>query len=145
MKRLDCETVCMAAMAREDGYISELSDEQIDAHLGQCEECRRELDELQLLSNLLDCHQRQESPEDLWLEVAPSIATTPTSRFRPRAWHPFLALGIILIIHRLVDLIPDRDPGLLFKLIPVLFVIALFSYLRENPFKINVALRIEGE
>lgn len=145
MNRLGCETVCMAAMAREDGFISEFSDEQIDAHLAHCADCRRELEELQILSNLLDRHQRQQPTEDLWLEVAPSIATAPTSRIKVRTWYPFLALGIILIIHRLVDLIPDHASGFLFKLMPVLFVIALFSYLRENPFKINVALKLEGE
>jgi hypothetical protein len=42
-------------------------------------------------------------------------------------------------------MVPDRDFGFLFKLLPVLLVIAAFSYLRENPFKINTELRLEGE
>ncbi|CAN5768081.1 hypothetical protein BH20ACI3_BH20ACI3_22280 [soil metagenome] len=41
-------------------------------------------------------------------------------------------------------MIPDRHLGLLFKLVPILLVIAAFSYLRENPFKINFELTLEG-
>ena len=56
-----------------------------------------------------------------------------------------MLLGVLLFGYRIVELIPDRDFGLLFKLVPVLFVIATFSYLRENPFKINSDLKLEGE
>jgi predicted anti-sigma-YlaC factor YlaD len=145
MKRLDCESVCMAAMAREDGYLSELSHDQIEAHLAECGDCRKELGQLRMIATLLDSHQRQQSTEDVWQRVASSLPNASTKRNTAKSWYPFLALSIILIIHRLVDLIPDRDPGFLFKLVPVLFVIVVFSYLRENPFKINVALRLEGE
>lgn len=145
MKRLDCEAVCMAAMAREDGYVSEMSHDQIEAHLAECIDCRKELAELRIVTKLLDSHEGQQSTENLWQQVAPSLTKGSTTRVRAKGWYPFLALGTILVIHRLVDLIPDRDPGLLFKLLPLLFVIAVFSYLRENPFKINVALRLEGE
>jgi hypothetical protein len=54
-------------------------------------------------------------------------------------------LGVLLLGYRLAEMIPDRDFGLVFKLVPVLLVIAAFSYLRENPFKINTELRLEGE
>jgi len=42
-------------------------------------------------------------------------------------------------------MIPDRDFGLLFKLLPVVLVIAAFTYLKENPFKIHSELSLEGE
>jgi hypothetical protein len=51
---------------------------------------------------------------------------------------------LLLLGYRLVEMIPDRHLGLLFKLVPILLVIAAFSYLRENPFKINSQLTLEG-
>jgi hypothetical protein len=42
-------------------------------------------------------------------------------------------------------MIPDRDFGLLFKIMPILLVVAFFGYLKVNPFKINTELRLEGE
>lgn len=145
MKRVDCEQICMAAMAREDGYVSAVSDAQIDAHLAECEDCQKELAGLRMISALLESHQRQQSTQDLWQTVSSRLPSTSRTRVSTQRWYPFLALGMILIAHRLFDLIPDRDPGVLFKLLPVLFVVVVFTYLRENPFKINVALKLEGE
>ena len=146
MSKIDCETICMAAMARADGYVSEVSAEQIDAHLADCETCLKDLSELRVTTSLLEAHHRQQSTEDIWERIAPSLpAASTTTRLRTKAWYPFLALSIVLITHRLIGLIPDAESGVLFKLAPVLFVIAVFIYLRENPFKINVALKLEGE
>ena len=146
MSKIDCETICMAAMARADGYVSEVSAEQIEAHLADCETCLKDLTELRVTTSLLEAHQRQQSTVDIWERIAPSLpAALTTTGSRTKAWYPFLALSIVLIAHRLLALIPDGEPGFLFKLVPVLFVIAVFIYLRENPFKINVALRLEGE
>jgi predicted anti-sigma-YlaC factor YlaD len=145
MKRVDCEQICMAAMAREDGYVSAVSNEQIDAHLAECEDCRKELEGLRMVSAMLGSHQREQLTEDLWQTVSSRLVKTSPTRISTKGWYPFLALAMILIAHRLFDLIPDRDPGVSFKLLPVLFVVAVFTYLRENPFKINVALKLEGE
>lgn len=81
-------------------------------------------------------------PKDILSESDNEYSPT---RISAKGWYPFLALAMILIAHRLSDLISDRDPGVLFKLLPVLFVVAVFTYLRENHFKINVALKLEGE
>lgn len=56
-----------------------------------------------------------------------------------------MVLGVLLLGYRIAEMIPDHDFGLVFKFIPVLFVIVAFGYLRENPFKINTELRFEGE
>ena len=143
--KVDCEQICIAAMARDDGYVSAVSDEQIDAHRAECEDCRKELEGLRMMSAFLESHQRQQSTEDLWQTVFSRLVNTSPTPISAKSWYPFLALAMILIAHRLFDLIPDRDPGVLFKLLPVLFVVVVFSYLRENPFKINVALKLEGE
>jgi len=53
-------------------------------------------------------------------------------------------LGLLLLGYCLLEIVPNRHLGLLFKLVPILLVIAAFSYLRENPFRINTQLTLEG-
>jgi hypothetical protein len=52
-------------------------------------------------------------------------------------------LGLLLLGYKLIEMIPDRDFGLLFKLVPILLTVVVFGYLKENPFKINPELRGE--
>ena len=145
MTRLDCETVCMAAMAMEDGYVSELSADQIELHLAECSNCRREIGQMRTLVSLLDEQKRKLRTENVWTQVEQRLPNASRQQSTSGAWHPFMLLGVLLLGHRLVQMIPDREFGLLFKLVPVLLVIAAFSYVRENPFKINSELRLEGE
>lgn len=144
MSDLNCESVSMAAMAIADGYQPELSPEQIEAHLAGCADCRRELRQLQELSGLLDSQERRLRTENLWQKIErrlPNVTRTSTSRVSAS----FMFLGALLLSYRLLELIPDRDFSFLFKFVPVLFVIAAFGYLRENPFKVNSELSLEGE
>ena len=144
MSELNCESVSMAAMAIADGYQPELSSEQIGSHLASCADCHREVGQLQELSSLLDTQQRRLRTENLWQEIErrlPHVARTRTSHVSTS----FMFLGALLLGYRLLELIPDRDFSFLFKFVPVLLVIAAFSYLRENPFKINSELSLEGE
>jgi hypothetical protein len=134
----------MAAMAIADGYQPELSPEEIGTHLASCADCRRELGQLQALSNLLDSQERRLRTENLWERIEHRLPDAPRSKASP-VLPSFLFLGALLLGYRLLELIPDRDFSFLFKFVPVLFVIAAFGYLRENPFKINCELRLEGE
>lgn len=145
MTKLDCEIVCMAAMAAEDGYVSELSAEQIEAHLAGCSDCRREIWQMRELTSLLDGQKRRRRTENVWRKVEQRLPDASSTQSTPQAWYPFLLLGVLLLGYRLVEMIPDRHLGFLFKLVPVILVIAAFSYVRENPFKINSELRLEGE
>lgn len=145
MTRLDCEIVCMAAMAMEDGYVSELSADQIEAHLADCSDCRREIGQLRALASLLDGEKRRQRAENVWRKVEQRLPDTSPTQSPSQAWYRFMPLAVLLLGYRLVEMIPDREFGLLFKLVPVLLVIAAFSYVRENPFKINSELRLEGE
>jgi anti-sigma factor RsiW len=145
MTTLDCETVCMAAMAMADGYVSQLSSDQIETHLAHCADCRREVGQLRALSSLLDAQERRPRTENVWRLVERRLPDASPAQRTSRAWHPFMFLGMLLLGYRIVEMIPDRDFGFVFKLVPVLFVIAAFIYLRENPFKIDSELRLEGE
>lgn len=145
MTKLDCEIVCMAAMAAEDGYVSELSADQIETHLADCADCRREIGQMRELSSLLDAQKRRQRTENVWHKVEQRLPDASPKQSTSEVWYPFLLLGVLLLGYRLVEMIPDRHLGFLFKLVPVVFVIAAFSYVRENPFKINSELRLEGE
>ena len=143
MTRVDCESVCRSAMAREDGCVSDLSADQIEAHLADCSDCRREVRQLRTLANLLDGQKRRQRTENIWEHVEQHLPDALPTRSVSRVGYPFVILGLLLLGYRLVEIIPDRHLGLLFKLVPILLVIAAFSYLRENPFKINSQLTLE--
>ena len=143
MSELNCESVSMAAMAIADGYQPELSSDQIGTHLASCADCRRQLEQLQELSSLLDTQKRRLRTENLWQKIEPRLPdVTRTSKSRVSA--SFMSLGALLLGYRLLELVPDRHFNFLFKFVPVLLVIAAFGYLRENPFKINSELSLEG-
>src|SRR5713226_1006328 len=120
MTKLNCESVCMAAMAITDGYQSELSPDQIEAHLADCSGCRHEVGQLRLLSSLLDGQERRPRTENVWRLIEQRLPDAAAARSASRAWRPFMLLGLLLLGYRIVEMIPDRDFGFLFKLVPVL-------------------------
>src|SRR5258708_7364596 len=131
MTELSCESVCMAAMAMADGRRSELSSDQIEAHLSSCPGCSREVGELRVLSSLLDAQERRQRTENVWKRVEQRLPDVSPARNTSQAWRQFLLLGVLLLGYRIAEMIPDRDFGFSFKLVPVLFAIAAFSYLKE--------------
>lgn len=141
MSELNCESICMAAMAMADGYQVEVSAEQVDVHLVDCADCRQELGQMHALETLLAGQKRQQRREHIWASIVRRLPDAP--RGSSRTWVPFALLGVLLLGYKLVEMIPDRDFGLLFKLAPVVLIVAAFGYLKENPFKINAELRLE--
>ncbi|HWO02044.1 MAG TPA: hypothetical protein VNS63_22540 [Blastocatellia bacterium] len=145
MKDADCETVLMAAMAVADGHPAEIETAQIESHLLACGDCRSELEGLGGLMKLLDSRDRRRSDEDLWRELEPRLLDqTPdsTASVDFKMWVP---IGFILLAYKLIEQIPDRHLGLSYRLLPLLLVTAVFVYLKQNPFKINTELKLEGE
>jgi hypothetical protein len=141
MTELNCESVCMSAMAMADGYQAEVSAEQIDAHLAGCADCRQELDQLRAVATLLAGQKRQQQNAHIWAGIVRRLPDSPQST--SQTWQPFALLGVLLLGYKLAEMLPDRDFGLLFKLVPVVLIVAAFGYLKENPFKINAELRLE--
>jgi predicted anti-sigma-YlaC factor YlaD len=136
MNKENCEEILMAAMAFFDGEESEISKEEISAHLEGCEGCRREIGEMQNVSVLLARQERSVSEVDLWSAVQPRIEARAN-------WKPFVFLGFLLVVYKLAEMLPERDLGFAFKILPLVFVVALFGFLKENPFKINTELILE--
>lgn len=128
-----------------DGHVSELSPDRIEAHLADCADCRPEVAHLLTLSSLLDKQERRPRTENVWKRIEPRLPHAPAGQSASPVLYPFILLGVLLLGYRLVQMIPDRDFGFFFRLVPVLFVFAAFSYLRENPFKVHPELRLEGE
>lgn len=145
MTKLDCETVCVAAMAMADGYASELSADQIESHLSQCADCRQEVRQLRELTALLDDQKRRQQTENLWKRIEQRLPKALPAKRSSQARYPFVLLGLLLLGYRLIEMVPDRHLGFLIKIVPILLVITAFCYLRENPFKINAELRLEGD
>ncbi len=137
MNKTNCEDVLMAMMARLDGEENERADPAA-LHLAECDACQKEFEQMQTTDNLLKRQSRREQDADLWSAIKPRIETK-----NQMTWQPFAFLGIFLVGYKLLELLPDDGFGLWFKLVPLVFVIALFGFLKENPFKINTELILE--
>ena len=145
MKETNCETVLVAAMAAADGYPAKMDAAQIEAHLAVCGDCRSEFEALRGLVKLLDSQKRRQSDEDLWSALEPRLidqAARLPANGNLRMWVP---MGVILLSYKLIEQIPDGHLALVYKLLPLLLVTAVFVYLQQNPFKINTELKLEGE
>ena len=140
MNEINCENVLMAKMAEIDGETAEFSAEQMNMHLAACESCRQEIEQMREADNLLRRQARFEQDADLWAAIEKQIGDEPTSEI---SWKPFVLVGALLVAYKLLELLPERDFGLVFKLVPLIFIIALFVFLKENPFKINTELILE--
>lgn len=140
MNEINCENVLMAKMAEIDGEEAEFSTGQMNLHLATCENCRQEIQQMRLADNLLKNQTRREADADLWSAVEKRIGARTAS---PIGWKPFALLGSLLVAYKLLEMLPRQDFGLAFKLVPLVFIVALFVFLKENPFKINAELAQE--
>ncbi|HSO75561.1 MAG TPA: hypothetical protein VLU47_12065, partial [Blastocatellia bacterium] len=106
-----------------------------------CGDCRSEIEALGGLVKLLDSHKRHQSDDDVWSAIEPRLvvlAERLPADGNLRMWAP---IGLILLSYKLIEQIPDRHLALVYKLLPLLLVIAVFVYLKQNPFKINTELK----
>ena len=137
LKELTCENVLMAQMAAADDEETEFSKEELIAHIAGCRNCQHELKQMQSLDHVLAGHAISEPRVDLWPVLENRIAR------RTFGWQPFTLVGLLLVIYKLLEMLPVRDPGIAFKLVPLVTVILLFVLIRENPFRIDTELVLE--
>jgi hypothetical protein len=143
MTDIDCESVRVAAMALRDGEASPLGTEEIEAHLSQCELCTEEMESLLNIDKVLNSQKRVSIQADVWPMVSERLESKAASAsFR---WRVLLLFGIPLFGYKGLLLLLQTAPSLWSKLVPVLLVIGIFTYLRTNPFKINSELKLSGE
>ena len=137
MQKLSCEDVLRAQMAAADGEEPEFSKQLLAAHVAGCTNCQHELEQLQALDQVLAVHTLSETRIDLWPAIENRIAK------RAIRWQPFALIGLLLVIYKLLEMLPARDPGMAIKLVPLVIVVLLFVLIKENPFRINTELVLE--
>ena len=137
MNKKICEDSLAAMMARLDGEESEFAG-AAEFHLTGCKNCRQEFEQMQNMDNLLKRQTRREQNADLWSAIEPRIEPK-----KQTSWKLFAFLAVFLVGYKLMEMLPDDGFGLWFKIVPLVFAIALFGFLKENPFKINTELILE--
>jgi len=137
MQKLNCEDVLRAQMAAADGEEPGFSKDLLAAHVAGCANCHHELEQLQALDQVLAMHALSEPRVDLWPAIENRIAK------RVPAWQSFALIGLLLVIYKLLEMLPARDPGMAIKLVPLIIVVLLFVLIKENPFRINTELVLE--
>lgn len=140
MNEVNCDEVLMAWMAESDGEKPTLASEQISSHIKNCAKCQQEVEQILRVDSLLKSQARYQHDANLW----PAVEKRLGSRIVPRiGWVPFGVSGAIFIAYKLFEMLPERAPGLAFKLVPLILIVGLFLVIKENPFRINAELASE--
>jgi anti-sigma factor RsiW len=139
MKDLTHENVLLAMMAAADGESAATSPEEIESHLSVCADCREEAVRMQLVSDLFQQASRRESAVDLWSAIDTRLDQKPARSH----WKLFVVAGVLLLVYKVCEMLPEADPGWAIKLVPLLIFGALLVFLKENPFRINTELVLE--
>ena len=145
MVKVSCEYVCIAALAIDDCEEPLIERNQVESHLANCAKCRMQIEQLLSMKNLLDLQRRRKPAETVWPEIERTLSVRPASTTNQLGSGWFLLVGLLLFGYKIVLMLPSSALGLWFKFVPVLLVIAVFSYTKQNPFKINTELKLEGE
>ena len=128
-------------MAAADGEQPEVSKDDVSAHIASCGNCQHELRQMQGLDQVLASHTLSEPRVDLWPVIETRIAKHTGYIL---GWQPFVLIGLLLVIYKLLEMLPARDLGFAFKLVPLVIVTLLFVLIRENPFRIDTELVLEN-
>jgi predicted anti-sigma-YlaC factor YlaD len=142
MNKITCEQAIISRLADLDGEESDISIEQITAHMADCGVCREEFEQMQSTVMLLKKQKRRQQDANLWTAIEGRIESKsqPLTEMR---WQIFLLLGLFLVGYKILEIYPETDFGLLFKLTPVLMVTVLFLLVKENPFRIKTEFTSE--
>jgi anti-sigma factor RsiW len=128
-------------MAVADGEKPLIPAADIELHLAQCDQCQGEVERLRAVIDLLNAQSRRQRNESVWGWVSERLSRRGQARAASDHWLWFLLLGLFLAGYKVVVAASDWEPNFLFKLAPVLLAIAVFVFLRENPFKVNPGLQ----
>ena len=145
MNKLNCEAVRMASSAASDGLRGSLEPAQLEDHLAQCDDCRREVERLGGLMRLLDSQKRRVSSDQFWSEIEARLAAQIPATRASRDLRLLVPMVLVLLAYKLFEQLAVHNTGFQMKLVPLLLVFALFAVLKENPFRINADLQLKGE
>ncbi len=139
MSKPGCEEIQMAAMAIEESQVSEVPAPLVQEHLSECAACREAVAAMSSTLAVLVRQTRRRHPADLLPAIQRNIAPRPAA-----AW-PYIALVVLLVVYRLIELVPDRQWSMAIQIIPLLIAFGVFQILKQSPFQIATELRLEGE
>ena len=139
---MNCEEVLIQKLALLDGEETEFPAGEINAHLAACENCRREIEQAEKTILMLKGQERHLPDADLWSAVEKRIAGKSESGFAVM-WQPFVLVGVLLVVYKLLEMLPERDLGWALRIVPFVLIVFLFGFLKENPFKINTEMILE--
>ncbi len=145
MNKEYCEKVRLSAMSILDGEVPKVSTKELDEHLKSCADCRRELEQQKVAIGLLDEQSRRFITEDVCSRVAATIEESRVKLKSRQGLGPFIALGLILLAYKVIEVLPDFTPGLVIKMMLLVSVFVFFILLKENPFKVNQNLKLKGD
>lgn len=137
---MDCEEVLIQKFALLDGEKTEISAEEINAHFEGCANCQKEFEQTENAIAMLKRQERRAPDVDLWSAVEKRIGAKTVFAVK---WQPFVLVGVLLVVYKLAEMLPERDLGLALKIVPFVLIVVLFGFLKENPFKINTELILE--
>ena len=140
-----CEKIRLSAMAIQDGEVPPLSVKELDEHLKFCADCSRELEQQKIVIGLLGEQSRRFITEDVCSRVAGTIGQSRVKLKGRQELGLFIVLGLILLVYKVIEVLPDFTPGLIVKTMPFVPVFVFFVLLKENPFKVNQNLKLEGD
>lgn len=140
-----CEKVRLSAMVILDGEVPPLSVKELDEHLKSCSDCRRELKQQKVAIGLLDEQSRRFITEDVCSRVTATIEESRVKLKSRQGLGPFIVLGLILLAYKVIEVLPDFTPGLVIKMMPLVSVFVFFVLLKQNPFKVNKNLKVQGD
>ena len=94
---------------------------------------------MKIAGDLFEKQTRRELKPNLWAAIEKRIEPKKSLGLKP-----FVFLGVFLIIYKLLEMLPERDFGFAFKIVPLVLVVVLFVFIKENPFKINTEMTLEN-
>ena len=145
MNKEYCERIRISAMAVRDGESPPLAEQEIKKHLESCAECRLEIDRQVQAVELLNGRSRRIFTQDVWPEIATALEETKRRSPQPAHVPAFVALCLFLLAFKIAEVLPSVTAGVAIKLIPVAVLVLFFALLKQNPFRINENLRLQGD
>ena len=140
-----CETVRLSALAIHDGEPHALAQDQIEEHIQVCPHCRLSIAGQGEVVRLLHGRKRRSWIADVWPGVAQRMGDGSVGPSAEVPWCPLLVMGTLLLAYKILEVAPGIELPWIVKLFPPVLVLAVFSWLRENPFRISTRLVIKGD
>ncbi|MGQ9731451.1 MAG: zf-HC2 domain-containing protein [Candidatus Zipacnadales bacterium] len=97
MARSDCHRVVKQLPDYQAGALTGVRRERLDAHLAECEACRRQLKALERTAALLNSTALRKPSRDLWPEIAAQLAPREQRREQWYFWLPVRRTGVAVV------------------------------------------------